>query len=231
MRGTAVAVEDVFFDLVYRTRKAALDMRLHGALNDAAHLRDNYLRAVRSGGPEAERASQRATKLNDLINQYADKENPHRQQFFGPTAEMVVRPGRYDPVEKLVENGVLAEDHKRSARSLARLFEAVTSAVAARCSNLNPDRLGGSGHFDGLRVSESVLDRYHHIYKPWADEMHRSQDQHLPLVIDICIDGASVKAARLRHRMGREKAITRLKSGLELYGVRWLSYRDEHEKN
>jgi len=226
--GTAVTAEDVFFDFVFKTRRMALEKRIPGALNDVAILRDKYLNEARAGGPCAIQSGQRAMKLNDLVNEFVRIDNPHRAKKEGATAETLIKVGRYDPVDKLVEKGVLGAGHQKSARSIARMFESITAVVMARGSELNPDRIGCGGHFTGLRVSESIWDRYRNIYKPWTVEMHRLEDQHLPLVMDVCIDGVSVAVARLKHRMGRSRAVTHLKNGLELYEGYWLRYRDDH---
>ena len=49
--------------------------------------------------------------------------------------------------------------------------------------------------------------------------------ENLPLVMDLVVDGLSMDTARRRHKLGWEKAMAQVISGLEEFSSRWEQHQ------
>lgn len=167
----------------------------------------------------------RADAIEAIVKRY--KTRVLYQQDRGMLAEQHAQPNRRDPILSLVEQGKLGHEHQLAAQQIAQCYEAICRAIMPKTGDMErfmaPPK-GSRKLFQDIGMSPYLWDLYNTVYLPWTREMHArrnfAQPQNLPLVIDVVVDGLSVRDVRIRQRPMPtwNDTFATLKRGLELWG-------------
>lgn len=140
----------------------------------------------------------------------------------GPTPEAALKPAARYPIAALYEAGHIGDDAVKASREIARVYEAVAKAGAAKIGRMNG--AGGGGHGEP-ELPDGIASIHHGRFLPWATRMRKQAPENFDLVVDVVVFGAALDVVRRRFGIGWEKALARLKDGLAAYWEDNESYR------
>jgi len=164
-----------------------------------------------------------AQVFDDLLAEHSKKNLDLKRDGEAAPAEAVLKARqRPDPILRMVKDGHLEEHHKRAAREIAEVFEAITVIVACRGSSID----GASGsHPKGGRlppsmsISEKISDWWTERYLPWSNVVDAAPNLDRRLVLLVAVEGIPVSEARRLRSMRHETAVAAIRNALELYHI------------
>jgi hypothetical protein len=161
----------------------------------------------------------RAAALSSVIAMYSRIAETWREDEGETPARRVYASRDKEPILALWEGGKITTRQERAARHLAWVYHSVVSSLMPRTGNMDAAGRAPGGSWRGLQIGWTAAHDHAHVYLPWTREL---VGHNIPLefIIDICIDGHSMRAARDRQQMGWQRSITALRKGLDLYADR-----------
>lgn len=133
----------------------------------------------------------------------------------GATPETLTRPGRFDPVQRLAQRGVLDAEQLRAAIGLQELVEKMVGHSGSRAISHN---LGGGSGGIAESIPAEIAEAWSLCYVPWSHEQHRLQAygaRHLQLTLDVVIWHRGTRDTAARHRIGRHRAYEIIAASLD----------------
>lgn len=121
----------------------------------------------------------------------------------GGSARAACRPGRFSPIERLVMQKYLRDEHQRAARSLESLVTKMTAATNAKAGQLE------AGHAPSVTMLPAMIAEEWSIrYVPWSREqldLQASGRRHLGLTLAVCVWGEGFRESCARRGIGRHR--------------------------
>lgn len=175
----------------------------------------NRLQAMRQIGEAfADRYIGRTT---DLVDHKTGRQVLAKRTDLGPTPETYIKPGRIKPIDGLYVADHIEHQHLRAANEIAWLVETLTKLCGCRAKDLEAN---GGGRRDASAMPMRVAELYSGRYVPWCRDQRnltRIGTRNLDLCLAVIVYGEGILSARQRHRLGYERAVSYIRSGLDDY--------------